>query len=215
MQGKASADDARRFSGHMLIEMARMSAEDGLVMQLHPGSWRDHNPLIAERFGRDEGADIPVTTEHTRSLLPLLREFGNDPRLTLILFTLDETTYARELAPLAGHYQQSSWDRPGGFMTVGTACSGFFGSGDGSFWPLQHGWFQRRYARLSVYAGGYSHQLCGGNREHATTSPERTFFDLPVEALKWALDLNLLGTLLPSQVFGRQMAQYDQEVILD
>lgn len=104
LRGVASADDARRFTGHMLIEMARMSVEDGLVMQLHPGSWRNHNPAIAARFGRDQGADIPIPTEYTRNLLPLLDEFGSDPRLTLILFTLDETTYARELAPLAGHY---------------------------------------------------------------------------------------------------------------
>jgi glucuronate isomerase len=99
-----TADDATRFTGHMLIEMARMSVEDGLVMQLHPGSWRNHNPIIWEHFGRDMGADIPINTEYTRNLLPLLNEFGHDPRLTLILFTLDETSYARELAPLAGHY---------------------------------------------------------------------------------------------------------------
>lgn len=104
LKGQADENDTRRFTGHMLIEMARMSTEDGLVMQLHPGSWRDHNPLIAARFGRDKGADIPITTEYTRNLRPLLHEFGNDARLTLILFTLDETTYSRELAPLAGHY---------------------------------------------------------------------------------------------------------------
>ncbi len=104
LRGKFSNDDARRFTGHMLIEMARMSIEDGLVMQLHPGSWRDHNPAVFAGFGRDKGADIPIPTEFTRNLLPLLNEFGTDPRLTLVLFTLDETTYARELAPLAGHY---------------------------------------------------------------------------------------------------------------
>lgn len=104
LRGQASAEDARAFTGHMLIEMARMSTEDGLVMQLHPGAWRNHNRLIFERFGRDKGADIPIATEFTRNLRPLLDAFGNDPRLTLILFTLDETTYARELAPLAGHY---------------------------------------------------------------------------------------------------------------
>jgi len=97
-------DDAARFTGHMLIEMARMSLEDGLVMQLHPGSHRNHNPLILERFGLDKGADIPVQTEYTRNLKPLLDAYGNDPRLRLILFTLDETSYSRELAPLAGHY---------------------------------------------------------------------------------------------------------------
>jgi len=104
LRGEASDDDARAFTGHMLIEMARMSTEDRLVMQLHPGSWRNHNALIFEHFGRDKGADIPITAEFTRNLRPLLDAFGNDPRLTLILFTLDETTYARELAPLAGHY---------------------------------------------------------------------------------------------------------------
>jgi len=84
--------------------MAHMSVEDGLVMQLHAGSYRNHNPLLYQRFGPDKGYDIPIASEFTRNLKPLLDRFGNDPRLTLILFTLDETTYARELAPLAGHY---------------------------------------------------------------------------------------------------------------
>lgn len=104
LQGTATTEDAERFTGHMLMEMARMSIEDGLVMQLHVGSLRNHNPMVFERFGRDKGADIPQATEWTRCLQPLLNHYGNDPRLTLILFTLDETTYARELAPLAGHY---------------------------------------------------------------------------------------------------------------
>lgn len=104
LRGEAGADDAARFTGHMLIEFARMSTEDGLVMQLHPGSSRDHNRNLFERFGSDKGADIPLATEYTRNLQPLLNKFGNDSRLTLILFTLDESTYARELAPLAGHY---------------------------------------------------------------------------------------------------------------
>ena len=101
---EASEEDARRFTGHMLIEMARMSAEDGLVMQLHIGSSRDHNPTLFKQFGRDMGADIPTASEFTRNLKPLLDLFGRDPRLTLVLFNLDETTYSRELAPLAGHY---------------------------------------------------------------------------------------------------------------
>ncbi len=104
LRGEATADDAARFTGHMLIEMARMSVEDGLVMQLHPGSFRNHNSIIFERFGPDMGADIPIAAEYTRNLRPLLERCGNDPRFTLILFTLDETTYSRELAPLAGHY---------------------------------------------------------------------------------------------------------------
>ena len=102
--GRVDGGDAARFTGHMLVEMARMSAEDGLVMQLHTGSFRDHNPGLFEQFGRDKGADIPVASEFTANLRPLLERFGSDPRLRLILFTLDETTYARELAPLAGHY---------------------------------------------------------------------------------------------------------------
>lgn len=103
-KGTAGLEDQKRFGGHMLMEMARMSIEDGLVMQLHVGSFRNHNAQIFERFGPDKGADIPITAEFTRSLRPLLSAYGNDPRLTLILFNLDETTYARELAPLAGHY---------------------------------------------------------------------------------------------------------------
>ena len=104
LDGTASEDDATRFTGHLLMESARMSIEDGLVMQLHVGSYRNHNRAIFERFGTDKGADIPIPHEFTRNLSPLLNKYGNDQRLTLILFTLDESTYARELAPLAGHY---------------------------------------------------------------------------------------------------------------
>ena len=104
LNGTASAEDVTRFTGHMLVEMARMSVEDGLVMQLHVGSYRDHNAVIAQRFGRDKGADIPLPTEFTRPLQALLSAYGNNTDLRLILFNLDETTYARELAPLAGHY---------------------------------------------------------------------------------------------------------------
>jgi glucuronate isomerase len=104
LQGKATIDDARRFTAHMIMEFARMSVEDGLVMQLHIGSVRDHNELINHRFGPDKGADIPGQSEFTRNLRPLLNKYGNDSRLTLILFTLDESTYGREVAPLAGHY---------------------------------------------------------------------------------------------------------------
>jgi glucuronate isomerase len=104
LAGRATVDDGRAFTGHMLMEMARMSIEDGLVLQLHPGSNRNHNESVFERFGPDRGCDIPIQTEYTRNLRPLLNKYGNDRRLTLVLFTLDETTYSRELAPLAGHY---------------------------------------------------------------------------------------------------------------
>jgi glucuronate isomerase len=88
----------------MLTEMAAMSLDDGLVMQIHPGSLRNHNTQLFQRFGRDIGADIPTPTNYVQALRPLLDRFGNEPRLTIILFTLDESTYSRELAPLAGHY---------------------------------------------------------------------------------------------------------------
>lgn len=104
LRGAASADDTRAFTGHMLIELARMSAEDGLVMQLHVGAYRNHDRAVFERFGPDMGADIPVAAEFTRNLRPLLTRFGDDPRFRLIVFTLDESCYARELAPLAGYY---------------------------------------------------------------------------------------------------------------
>jgi len=104
LTGKSIPNDAACFTAHMLMEMARMSIDDGLVMQLHPGSLRNHNDIVFQKFGLDKGADIPIQTEYTRNLLPLLKKYGNDSRLTLILFTLDETTYSRELATLAGHY---------------------------------------------------------------------------------------------------------------
>ncbi len=100
----ATAEDQARFESHLLMEMARMSVDDGLVMQLHAGALRDHNELLHRRFGADRGGDIPVATEFTRNLRPLLNAYGNDPRFRLILFTLDESTYSRELAPLAGLY---------------------------------------------------------------------------------------------------------------
>ena len=103
-QGDVTAADERRFTAHLLMEMARLSVRDGLVMQLHAGALRNHNHLVFERFGPDRGADIPVATEFTRNLRPLLNAYGNDARLTVVVFTLDESTYSRELAPLAGHY---------------------------------------------------------------------------------------------------------------
>ena len=103
-QRKVTAADERRFEGHLLMEMARMSLADGLVMQIHAGAFRNHNAPLFERFGPDRGGDIPVATEFTRNLRALLNAYGNDPQFTVVLFTLDESTYSRELAPLAGHY---------------------------------------------------------------------------------------------------------------
>jgi glucuronate isomerase len=102
--GTCTAQEAELFRAQMLTEMAAMSLEDGLVMQLHPGSFRNHNAEIFARFGRDKGADIPTQTTYVQALKPLLDKFGNEKNLSIILFTLDETAYSRELAPLAGHY---------------------------------------------------------------------------------------------------------------
>jgi glucuronate isomerase len=104
LAGKAHAQQQELFRAQMLTEMARMSLEDGLVMQIHPGSARNHNRQLYERYGRDVGADIPMPTNYVDALRPLLDQFGNERQLTIILFTLDESAYSRELAPLAGHY---------------------------------------------------------------------------------------------------------------
>jgi glucuronate isomerase len=133
-----SKEDAELFRAQMLTEMAAMSLEDGMVMQIHPGSFRNHNRLIHQRFGRDKGADIPQRIEFVRALKPLLDRFGNEPRLSIILFTLDESSYARELAPLAGHYPclklGPAWwfnDSPEGmrrFREMTTETAGFYNS---------------------------------------------------------------------------------------
>ena len=104
VRGTRTANDAELFRAQVLTEMAAMSLDDGLVMQIHPGCFRNHNLGLFQRYGRDKGADIPMRTDYVHALKPLLDRFGNEPRFTLILFTLDESTYARELAPLAGHY---------------------------------------------------------------------------------------------------------------
>ena len=134
--GKASAAEQELFRAQMLTEMAQMSLEDGLVMQIHPGSVRNHNRKVYERYGRDTGADIPRATNYVDALRPLLDRFGNESKLTIILFTLDETTFSRELAPLAGHYPclrlGPPWwflDSPEGMMRfreLATETAGFY-----------------------------------------------------------------------------------------
>ena len=104
IRGKCSPEEADRFRGHMLTEMARMSLDDGLVMQIHPGAVRNHSASVLARFGRDKGYDIPSRTDYVTALRPLLNAVGSEARLTLIVFTLDESSYTRELAPLAGVY---------------------------------------------------------------------------------------------------------------
>ncbi|PPJ48459.1 glucuronate isomerase [Rhizobium sp. KAs_5_22] len=134
--GKADENERALFRAQMLTEMARMSIEDGLVMQIHPGSWRNHSPAIFGKFGRDKGFDIPTRTDYVRGLKPLLDAVGTDPRASIILFTLDETSYARELAPLAGVYPAlklgPAWwfhDSPEGmrrFREMTTETAGFY-----------------------------------------------------------------------------------------
>jgi glucuronate isomerase len=134
--GDVSIVDAELFRAQMLTEMAGMSIDDGLVMQLHPGVFRNHNPVIFEKFGRDKGADIPLPCEYVHALRPLLSKYGNDPNFSFIAFTLDETSYARELAPLAGHYPAMklgpAWwfnDSPEGirrFREMTTETAGFY-----------------------------------------------------------------------------------------
>lgn len=134
--GNTNPGDVELFQAQMLTEMAGMSVEDGLTMQLHPGSVRNHNLKVYEKFGRDKGCDIPSPTEYVRALRPLLSRYGNEPNFTFIVFTLDESTFSRELAPLAGHYPclklGPPWwfhDSPEGMMRfreTATETAGFY-----------------------------------------------------------------------------------------
>jgi glucuronate isomerase len=136
LRGNAGSDQKELFRAQMLTEMARMSVADGLVMQIHPGSSRNHNRKVYERYGRDAGADIPTATDYVNSLKPMLDLYGNETNFQLILFTLDESTYSRELAPLAGHYPclllGPPWwfhDSPEGmqrFRETATETAGFY-----------------------------------------------------------------------------------------
>jgi glucuronate isomerase len=135
LQGNMKENEAELFRGQMLTEMAKMSLDDGLVMQLHPGSFRNHNSELYLKFNSDKGADIPQRTNYVNGLRPLLNRFGNEKKLTLILFTLDETTYSRELAPLAGHYP---------CLKLGPAWW-FFDSPDGML----------RYRRMTTETAGF------------------------------------------------------------
>ncbi len=136
LSGSASSEEADLFRAQMLTEMAAMSVEDGMVMQIHPGSFRNHNQVLFNRYGRDMGADIPMQTSYVEALKPMLDRFGNNSKLSVIVFTLDETTYSRELAPLAGHYPSlklgPAWwfhDSPEGmrrFRNQVTETTGFY-----------------------------------------------------------------------------------------
>jgi glucuronate isomerase len=135
-RGNSEDRERRLFRAQMLTEMAKMSIDDGLVLQIHPGSWRNHSALMLKKFGRDKGFDIPTRTDYVAALKPLLDCVGTDPNLTVIVFTLDETSYARELAPLAGVYPAlrlgPAWwfhDSPEGmrrFREMTTETAGFY-----------------------------------------------------------------------------------------
>lgn len=136
ISGAFTEYDAELFRAQMLTEMAAMSIDDGLVMQIHPGAFRNHNEGLFQALGRDMGADMPMRTDYVHALKPLLDCFGNNPALSIILFTLDESAYARELAPLAGHYPclklGPAWwfhDSPEGmrrFRRMTTETAGFY-----------------------------------------------------------------------------------------
>lgn len=136
LRGECTADEADLFRAQMLTEMARMSLDDGLVLQIHPGSFRNHSTGVFAEFGRDKGFDIPTQTNYVQALKPLLDAVGMEPGLSIILFTLDETAYGRELAPLAGAYPSlklgPAWwffDSPDGmrrFREATTETCGFY-----------------------------------------------------------------------------------------
>lgn len=170
LAGKATEDDQAQFEAHMLMEMARMSVDDGLVMQIHPGSYRNHNQALYERFGADVGADIPVRTEYTRNLRELLNAYGTKQNFTVVVFTLDESTYGRELAPLAGHYPA---------MRIGPPWW-FFDSIEG----------MRRYRRQITETAGF-YNTAGFNDD------TRAFLSIPARHdLSRRLDANYVATLV-------------------
>ena len=135
-RGQPDEREKRLFRAQMLTEMAKISRDDGLVLQIHPGSWRNHSPSMFARFGRDKGFDIPTRTDYVSGLKPLLDCVGTERDLTIIVFTLDESSYARELAPLAGVYPAlklgPAWwfhDSPEGmrrFREMTTETAGFY-----------------------------------------------------------------------------------------
>ena len=125
LRGEATAADAENFRAHMLMEFARMSIDDGLVLQLHPGAVRNHNGWLHTTHGRDVGGDIPQATDYVHALAPLLDAYGNDPRLRVVVYTLDEYTYSRELAPLAGGYAALYLGAPWWFLDTPDAMLRF------------------------------------------------------------------------------------------
>jgi glucuronate isomerase len=180
LKGNATEDDAKLFNAHMLMEMARMSTEDGLVMQIHAGAYRNHNPVIFERFGPDKGCDIPIQTDYTNNLKNLLNKYGNNSDFTVIVFTLDETTYSRELAPLAGHYPS---------MKLGPAWW-FHDSIEG----------MKRYRRMVTETAGF-YNTVGFNDD------TRAFVSIPARHdVARRIDSNYLGELVARHIISMDEA---------
>lgn len=181
LAGNDAADDKARFYGHMLVEMAQMSVEDGLVMQIHAGSRRNTNTYVMQRFGRDMGADIPIASNWVTGLETLLNRVGNDPRFTLIAFTLDESTYARELAPMAGHWPCLRIGPPWWFHDSPAGIDRFFDQ--------------------VVESAGY-HNLAGFNDD------TRAFLSIPARHRIWREGVaRHLGRQVEARVFGMADAQ--------
>ena len=181
LKGEVSSRDATRFSAHMVCEMARMSTEDGLVMQLHPGVFRNHNPEVFSSYGADRGFDIPIQSEFTYNLQPLLESFGNHPNFSLLLFTMDESTYARELAPLAGAYPSVKLGPP---------------------WWFNDSWngIRRYFDQVMETAGMYN--TVGFNDD------TRAFLSIPARHDVWRrAAANWLAGLLVRRVIDRQEAE--------
>jgi glucuronate isomerase len=170
LRGEVSAAEATAFSGHMLFEMARMSTEDGLTMQVHPGVARNHSGSVFAARGADVGYDIPVPAEFTYGLRPLLERFGHDPNLRLIAFTIDETVFSRELAPLAGVYPAMKLGAPWWFLD----------SPDG----------MRRYRELVTETAGFYNTT-------GFVDDTRAFFSIPARHdLARRIDAGYLGRLV-------------------
>lgn len=123
--GQATAQDRDDFEAHMMYQMARMSVEDGLVMTIHPGAYRNHHEPTFNAFGADTGHDIPFAVNYTEAIRPLLQDFGTAKDFHLVLFTLDETVFSRELAPLAGFYPSVYLGAPWWFLDAPDAMLRF------------------------------------------------------------------------------------------
>ena len=179
--GKREQNQAELFRAQMLTEMAKMSQEDGMVMQIHPGSFRNHSLEIYKRLGADMGFDIPRRTDYVNDLRPLLDVVGHDPTFSLIVFTLDETTYGRELAPLAGVYPA---------LKLGPAWW-FFDSASG----------MRRYREITTETAGFYNTVGFNDDTRAFCSiPARHDVARRVDSAFLA-DLVSTGRLLENEAF--------------